>query len=137
MTESARVRTDRALQCGGYADMRPVYRSMLKRLKQKDGALFDEATARYQDTLQPALADDSADPIVAWVEYGEWLARKLTTGRLVHLDATGLAADGLAVPASDRVLLYLPDETDEAAIPLLRPSEPSAAQLAALELLVR
>lgn len=135
--DGASDRTEAALKSGGYADMRPVYRAILKHLKQKDAVLFDEATARYQETLVPALDDEATDPIAAWVEYGAWLARKLTTGRLTHLDETGLATNGDATPAPGRVLLYLPDEQGESAIPLLQPAEPSAAQLATLKLLVR
>ena len=134
---TASDRTEAALKAGGYADMRPVYRAILKRLKQKDAVLFDEATARYEETLLPALADDTTDPVAAWVEYGAWLARKLTTGRLTHLDQTGLATNGDPTPVPGEVLLYLPDEKSESAIPLLRPAEPSAAQLATLGLLVR
>ncbi|MFW6084958.1 MAG: hypothetical protein ACODAA_07080, partial [Gemmatimonadota bacterium] len=62
-----------ALKSGGYADMRPVYRAILKRLKQKDAVLFDEAAARYEETLVPTLADGETDPVTAWVEYGAWL----------------------------------------------------------------
>lgn len=130
-------RTETAFEAGGYADMRPVYRAILKRLKQKDAVLFDEATARYQETLVPALADGEIDPISAWVEYGAWLARKLATGRLVRLDESGFATNCEAAPAPGQVLLYLPDEKGESAIPLLQPVEPSVAQKAALGLLVR
>lgn len=136
-TDALNASTEAALESGGYADMRPVCRTILKRLKQKDAVLFDEATARYEETLVPALSDDDAEPVAAWVEYGAWLARKLASGRLVRLDESGFAADSEAAPAPGHVLLYLPDEKDESAIPLLRPAEPSTAQKAALGLLVR
>lgn len=134
---AASDRTEAALKSGGYADIRPVYRAILKRLKQKDAVLFDEATARYEETLVPALADGDTEPVAAWVEYGTWLARKLATGRLVRLDESGLATNSEASPKPGQVLLYLPDEKGESAIPLLRPAAPSAAQKAALGLLVR
>lgn len=130
-------RIQAALESGSYTDMRPVYRAILKRLKRKDAVLFDEATARYEETLVPSLADEATDPISAWVEYGAWLARKLGTGRLVRLDESGLATNCEAAPAPGQVLLFLPDEQGESAIPLLRPAEPSTAQKAALGLLVR
>lgn len=135
--EPSTARTEVAFKAGGYADMRPVYRAILKRLKQKDAVLFDEATARYQETLEPALADRATDPVTAWVEYGAWLAGKLTTGRLVRLDESGFATSSEAAAEPGQMLLYLPDEKGESAIPLLRPAEPSPAQQAAVELLTR
>lgn len=118
--------------------MRPAYRVLLRRLKEGDPEAFSDATARYGKVLVPAIAGGK-DPIVAWVEYGVWIARRLMPGRLVQLDATGLAVDVSGDPAAgaDRVLLYLPDAETEAAIPIARPVEPSPAQRSALQLLVR
>ena len=132
------VRTTEALAGTGLADMRPAYRALLRRLKESDREAFSEATARYDEVLVPAIAGGE-DPIAAWVKYGVWIARRLTPGRLVQLDATGLAVDVAGDPeaSADRVLLYLPDAETEAAIPIARPVEPSPAQRSALELLVR
>lgn len=127
-----------ALALGGFADMRPVYRALLRRLKESDPEAFREATGRYETSVVPSLAQPAADPIAIWVDYGAWLARRLGPGRFVHLDDTGLAVDADEPTAvAGRVLLYLPEAEKAPAISLARPAEPSAAQLAALKLLVR
>jgi hypothetical protein len=129
---------DAALAKSGFADMRPVYRTLLRRLKESDPEGFREATGRYEATVTPALAAAGSDPITVWTGYGVWLARRLGPGRFVHLDASGLAAAAdEPVAVSGRVLLYLPEAEKEPAVSLARPAEPTAAQLAALKLLVR
>ena len=133
--DEAAARTEAALKACGFADMRPVYRALLNRLRQKDAVLFDEATDRYEKAVGPALADADADPVAAWVAYGVWLATRLGDGRLVKLDATGLATPAAPEPVIGHVLLYLPEDGGASAIPLLRPAELSPAQQAALELL--
>ncbi|MGD8495884.1 MAG: hypothetical protein PVF05_06805 [Gemmatimonadales bacterium] len=130
-------RTEAALESGGFADMRPTYRAIMRRLKQQDADAFDEATRRYEEVLAPALADEDRDPLAAWAEFGSWLARRLGPGRLVRLDETGLAAAAEPEPVSGHVLLFLPDSNRDSAIPLLRPSSPSEPQATALDLLVR
>lgn len=134
---SMKDQTDLALAAGGFADMRPVYRAMMRRLKQQDADAFDEATRRYEEVLAPALADEDRDPLAAWIEYGNWLARRLGPGRLVRLDETGLATAAEPEPMSGHVLLFLPDAERDSGIPLLRPSSPSEPQATALDLLVR
>lgn len=136
-TDAMRARTDEALEAAGFADIRPDYRTMLRRLKQRDATGFAEATRRYEEVLAPAVAGGVADPVAAWVEYGVWLARRLGSGRLVSLDASGLASDAGPEPVPGHVMLYLPDEVGDPAIALLGPVVPSAAQKAALELLAR
>ena len=136
-TDAVNARTDEALEAAGFADMRPDYRTMLRRLKQRDATGFAEATRRYEEVLAPAVAGGDADPVAAWVEYGAWLARKLGHGRLVSLDASGLAIDGGPEPVPGHAMLYLPDEARDPAIALLGPVAPSAAQEAAIELLTR
>lgn len=127
-----------ALAEAGFADMRPVYRALLRRLKESDREAFREATGRYEATVAPALEQPGSDPIEVWVGYGAWLARRLGPGRFVHLDDSGLATDaGDPVPQTGRVLLYLPEAERDPAVSLARPAAPSAAQLAALKLLVR
>ena len=132
------LQTTEALAGAGLADMRPAYRTLLRRLKEGDPEAFSEATTRYGEVLVPAISGGK-DPIAAWVEYGVWIARRLTPGRLVQLDVTGLAVDVAGDPqaSAELLLLYLPDVETESAIPIARPVEPSPAQRSALQLLVR
>ena len=55
--DGARGRTDEALESAGLADMRPAYRRLLVRLKGVDPAAFEEASSRYRDDLEPAIAE--------------------------------------------------------------------------------
>lgn len=135
--DAASVRTQKALEAGGFADMRPAYRAMLRYLKQQDAGRFDEATRRYEEELVPALTDDERDPVAAWAEYGAWLAGETLPGRLLRLDESGLATPSDPDPLPGHVLLYLPDESRRAAIPIVLPADPSPSQQAALELLAR
>jgi hypothetical protein len=127
-----------ALAEAGFADMRPVYRALLRRLKESDPEAFREATGRYESTVAPALEQPGSDSIEVWVGYGAWLAQRLGPGRFVHLDDSGLATDAAGpVARTGRVLLYLPEAVRDPAVSLARPAAPSTAQLAALKLLVR
>lgn len=136
-TAAVNARTDEALEAGGFADMRPDYRALLRRLKERDAADFDEATRRYQEVLVPTVTAGEADAVDAWVEYGAWLVRKLGPGRIVRLDRSGLATDADPEPIPGHVMLYLPEDARASAIPLLLPADPSPSQQAALELLAR
>jgi hypothetical protein len=136
-SDAAGRRTQEALAEGGFTDIRPAYRSVMRRLKEQDADAFAEATRRYEDVLAPALADETKDPLAAWTDYGAWLARRLGPGRLVRLDETGLATAAEPEPMPGHVLLFLPDSDREPAIPILRPAKPSPAQATALELLAR
>ncbi len=132
------ILTAEALAAAGLADLRPAYRALLLRLRKQDPEGFAEATTRYEQVLTPTV-ESGADPVTAWLAYGTWIARRLLTGRLVELDPTGLATDVTGEPEASAgvVLLYLPDAASETAIPIARPTEPSAAQRTALQLLVR
>lgn len=135
--ETADTYTRQALEAGGWADMRPVYRALLRRLKETDRAAFDDASRRFASTVEPGITAGELDPVAAWVEYGAWMAARWNPGRLVGLDETGLARPAEPEPLPGHVLLFLPDAKGEAAIPILRPARPSPAQEAALELLAR
>ncbi|MDH3298142.1 MAG: hypothetical protein OEM96_07695 [Gemmatimonadota bacterium] len=132
------IRTAEALAAAGLADFRPTYRAVLVRLRKRDAEGFAEATSRYDQVVTAAI-ESGADPVAAWVGYGAWIARRLTKGRLVQLDETGLATDVTVEPAAAGgvVLLYLPESASEPAIPIAIPAEPSPAQRSALQLLVR
>ena len=130
-------RTARALSEAGLVDMRPAYRDLLRRLKQKSEAEFEAASARYGEVVEPALSDPGADPLAAWLAYGTWLVGRLGPGRVVRIDPTGMAHPAGDRPRPGEALLFLPDAASEGAVPLARPSDPSAPLAAALELLVR
>lgn len=134
---TADARTEEALEAGGFADMRPAYRDLLRRLKLRDEEAFEGASRRYREDVVPAIADGATDPIEAWLAYGAWLAGRFGGGRLVRLDETGFASAAEPEPIPGHVLLYLPEGAGDPAIPLLHPAEPSPAQRAALELLAR
>jgi len=127
LTES---RTLEALERSGLADMRPAYRKLLLQLKKADPAAFDEATRRYQEELEPSIAGGAADPIAAWLEYGIWIAARLSGGRPMTIDPTGRARDfdSGSLPGPGDMVLFMPDD-DRAPVRLLAvPGEPTDPQ---------
>ncbi|MFQ5679224.1 MAG: hypothetical protein ACE5HP_07165 [Gemmatimonadota bacterium] len=121
------------------ADVQPLYRKLLVRLKSADPAAYEAAVARYEKTVPSRIAAAEADPLEAWIEYGMWLAARLSPGRAVAVDAEGRAHEvgreaGRALP-SGGLLLHLPDEARAPALLLAMPREPSEAQRATVELL--
>ena len=89
MSEGQAGRTDEALERAGLVDMRPAYRKLLVRLKSADPAAFEEASRRYRDELEPAIAGGDVDPITVWLEYGMWLADQFADGRTLAIDSSG------------------------------------------------
>jgi len=136
--DAAKRRTDEALQKAGLADMRPVYRKLLVQLKQADPAAFQEATRRYRDDLEPAVSGGDADPISAWLDYGCWLAGRITEGRAMAIDTTGRARPfEPSAPDTGTMILHVPDDDRARAIALAMPSAPSESQRETAELLLR
>ncbi len=135
--DAARRRTDEALQKAGLADMRPAYRKLLVQLKQADPAAFQEATRRYREDLEPAVAGGDADPISAWLDYGCWLAGRIADGRAMAIDATGRARPfEPSAPDAGTMILHIPDDDRAQAIALAMPSAPSESQRETAELLL-
>ena len=131
-------RTEKAFREHGLADMRPVYRALMRRLKARDERLFALATERYQSSLAPTLEAEGSDVVEAWIEYGAWLAAQLGPGRMVAVDETGMASDArVGPPPAGTALLFLPDAGQEPAVAIARPAEPSEAVATTLRLLVR
>lgn len=133
-----------ALEERGLEDVRPLYRELLRRLQKADPDAYEEGIRRYREVVEPAL-DDGDDPLGPWLRYGAWLARRLTEGELA-----AVAPDGAATPveadggpgaprslgiAPDTLLLHLPDDHGEPALPLAVPSEPTVHQEATREIL--
>lgn len=153
MSEDDR-RYEAALDELGLEDVRPLYRDLLVRLKERDAGGYEEAVRRYREEVEPAVAD-ATDPVRWWLRYGRWLADRLAPGTVVAVDGSGrstelaLEDDGAdavgagsaapegsetAVPAG-ALLLHVPDEDREPALPLAVPAEPTVHQEATRELL--
>lgn len=139
MTDEQRARADArleaALQGADHRDPRPYFRHVLRHLRQRDADAFEGATRYFQDELVPAVAGE-ADPLEAWAEYGDRLARALGPGRTVELDSTGRARPVDDVAAARGLVLFIPDATDAPVLVLRYPRDPAPAQHAAYELLV-
>jgi hypothetical protein len=117
--------------------MRPAFRRLLVRLKQVDPERFEEASRRYQDELEPAVAAGRVDPIAAWLDYGSWVAGSLARGRTLSIDSTGRARPFRTDVASPEVglLIHLPDDERAGAILLAIPREPTEPQRVTADLL--
>jgi hypothetical protein len=136
MHEQADALLNEALAETGAADPRPRYRLLLSELKRQDPSVYEEAVARFRDTVVPSIARREIDPLTAWLDYGLHLAEKLAPGRAVSLDEHGRGSP-LAGPASWRdLILHVPADTRARAILVGEPPGPTRAQQAAVDLLV-
>lgn len=131
----ADARLDAALQDADQQDPREHYRRALRALKQVNPDGFQAALRYFEEELIPAVAGE-ADPLEAWADYGKMLARTLGAGRTVELDDTGRAGPVDDVRAAPGLVLHLPDDAARPAMVLRCPRTPTAAQQAAVELLV-
>ena len=134
--ELADARLAEAFAGRGYADAREPYRMRLRELRQAQPGLFESATRHYEDVVVPALAGNAPDPVAAWADYGRFLGELQGPGRVVAIDATGLAATGANAEPDGDMLLFLPDDRNSSVLPLLVPATPSRAQQATYDLLV-
>jgi hypothetical protein len=131
--------TEEALALAGLADMRPAYRRLLVRLKQESPTSFEEATRRYREELEPAIASGDSSPLCAWLGYGAWLAGRFSEGRAMAIDPTGRARpfDPASEPEAGSMVLYLPDDDRAPATLLAVPTDPTDSQKETADLLVR
>ncbi len=122
-----------ALSQHGMADVQPIYRQFLRRLKAQDSQLYETAVARYEaDVVE---ADQTADPLQTWICYGAWLASSLSPGQLVAIDASGRAEKATESFPIGVLLLHLPESKGERGLPVAVPEQPSDAQTAAQRVL--
>lgn len=131
--------TAEAFERAGLEDMRPACRALLVSLRRIDSGAFEEASRRYRESVEPAIANGEADPVTAWLEYGRWLASRVAPGHLVAVDGTGLARPlepGAATAPGDLVL-HLPDDHRAPPVALAGPREPSESQRITSDLLLR
>jgi hypothetical protein len=123
-----------ALEAHGARDPREFYRERLRDLKEADAAAYEQAVTYYRDTLIPSIADESAEPLDAWTEYGRRLAVALAPGRTVRIDETG-RAHPYERPSRTDLVLQLPDGKGRAVLVAL-PSTLTPAQRATYDVLV-
>lgn len=137
--ETAERRMDEAIESGA-RDPREHYRTLMRALKEKSPEAYREAVRHYQEELVPAVAEEMAEPVAAWRDFGRMLAELTTPGRAVTVDVTGAArpydpSDDAGGPG-DELVLHLPEEGRRRALLVALPPEPSDAQRATCRLLV-
>lgn len=140
MTDELRARADarleRALSDGGVRDPRPLYRPILRLLKERDPDAFERSVRWFEDELIPAVAGD-ADPLAAWLDYGRRLAHAAAPGTVVEVGPSGRShpvEEGRPVRG---LLLHLPDDPAIPAFVLRHPHPATRSQDATVELLAQ
>jgi hypothetical protein len=134
--DRADARLESALEASDApADPRPLFRPVLRHLRERDPEAFARAVAYLEETLIPTVAA-GGDALAAWLDYGLAIASALGPGRTVEVDGSGKARDVTNAHACRGLLLYLPGATDAPVVALRHPRDPSPAQQATLELLV-
>lgn len=140
MTDDPRARADArlemAIRSGGVQDPRPLYRHILKLLRDRSRDGFDRCVRYFEEELLPAVAGD-ADPLAAWLDYGRHLADAIGPGREVEVGPSGRAHAVEEGAAPRGLLLYLPDDDTVPALVLRYPDPSTRAQVATVELLAR
>lgn len=128
-------RLDAALAGADRRDPRPFYRRALRHLRERDPDAFQHALEHFETELLPAVAGD-ADPLAAWLEYGLRIGRALGEGRVMELDGSGRAAAVDDPATAGGLVLHIPDDAGTPVVVLRYPTDATAAQHAAYELLV-
>lgn len=132
----AEVRLEEAITAAGARDPREFYRARLKQLREQSIEAYHKAVEHYRGVLVPSIADDEAEPLAAWTEYGRQLALLSAEGRTLTLDTSGLARPYEAPADRDALVLHLPDDRRQKALVVGLPIELSPAQRAAYDWLV-
>ncbi len=135
--QAADARFAEALAATGARDPRGYYRGRLRELRHANPGAYAEGVAYYQNTLVPSIAAGDADAIEAWREYGLLLARLTSPGRAVAVDATGRSRPFEPPGDAADMVLHLPEHTRERPILVALPSDPTPAQTATHQWLVR
>lgn len=134
MDDTAKQRTDSAIEKSGYVDFREAYRERLRWLKDARPQAFTRGLSHYNDILVKNITN-GGDPIAEWIEYGKLLGELSGAGKTVTVDETGRARDYNG--SLDGLILHLPEDTNVPALALAIPRQLSDAQRATLALLVK
>ena len=141
MTETeqdlAGARFARRLEETGARDPREFYRQLLRDLKEADAAGYEEMVARYRDRVVAPIEAGEGDPLTHWLEFGLEVAGRLHPGRTVVIGEDGRATPLAPPPDPLDLILHLPDDVKSRAIPVGIPPEPTPAQSATLDVLVK
>lgn len=133
----AEAHTAAALARTGIPDPRGRYRVWLRALREQNQSGFQEALALFERQIEPGVAADDSDPIALWTRYGLRLATLLEPGSAVRVDGEGRSRPCEEEAPLDELVLHLPTSQRRPALPVRIPAEPTAAQTATLDLLVR
>ena len=141
MSEDLTAEADRllaeALNASGERDPRDYYRNRLMELKGSNPQGYDAAIEYYQNKLIPLIASGEAEPIVAWTEYGRFLAESLTPGQTVSINPSGESHPYEPTTASGNLVLHIPESGKGGrAILVGLPNDLSPAQRATYDVLV-
>ena len=136
LRRAADARFAAALAETGSRDPRDYYRDHLAELKRSSPAEYADVVAYYEDTLIPSIAEQEADPIAAWREFGVRLAEATAPGRAVAVDRKGRSSPFSPPGEPADMFLHLPEDRQRRALLVGLPPEPSAPQMAAYEWLV-
>lgn len=137
LRQRANRRFERALEESGARDPRDFYRDRLRDLRARDEEAFLRAVEHYEQKLLPAVAEETSDPLVEWLEYGRLLAELTSPGKTVQIDPSGRAVAYEPPVPHDHLVLHLPDSSRERAVPVGLPASLSPAQSATYQLLVK
>lgn len=133
--QNADERLAKALERTGAGDPRGPCRLLLRSIKEKDDPTYAAAIDRFESTVR-AIADESTEPLEAWIAFARHLAEALDPGTDVVVDATGRSAPLQSDGSWSDLILHIPDDPKRRTSLVNAPPEPSDAQAAAIELLV-
>ena len=141
MDEGIRKEADRrfegALEATGARDPRDFYRKALRELKERNPEGYDQAVGHFQNSLVPSIAAGEVEPLGAWREYGRLIAEFFEEGQTVAIDETGRSLPYDPETPMGWLVLHVPKTKGSRAILVALPPEPSPAQRATYDLLVR
>lgn len=130
----ADARLEEALARRGLRDPRDPLRARLRALKESPA--FREFVRFYEENLVPSVAAGAIEPVQAWEDFGRRLAAASGEGRELAVDPSGSAEPVSTAVPDDCVVLFVPRDPNEPAIPLRVPRALSIHQEATLTLLV-